>query len=466
MSDLERKIEGACKGVLTCLDPLLDNGKKIRRDQMRLDINSPDRRASFSYPPAKIKNLCDRVKTFLTHEVTDDLVWRYLVEIIPDNYKQEGSVSSEFLDEAAKCFLRKLKKEEKMFDFYFPIQGLHFNGSFDLEVVNGCFFCNHSQSEFVEKARLAVERGISKDFIDNCPQTPVFFKVSSSGQTAQEACRKAKDDVELALNVLRLFVGSYYHDIQMMPTGPRFMRVEENILTGNRRGYVLYETDDGVIGPSGWRYDHWQSFVFRDEQIKRCKKYLPRINELLCSCSQGIGSRQDFAGRLLRVVNWFGKASIADSIAESFLLYAMSLESLLSEGRTPKETYGERVAALIMRSNFDWICPGDENLFSSFKKELDEASSESERFEVIKKEIIDLFKYRNLVAHGNLLQTEIKPDKLLTLEFLVRNSVLSFIDGGWQTLEKFKASLIISPGTCHNANEVGSEVCGQHCRTK
>jgi hypothetical protein len=163
---------------------------------------------------------------------------------------------------------------------------------------------------------------------------------------------------------------------------------------------------------------------------------LSRINYLLCSLEPG--KRTDTAGRLLRAINWFGKASTTSSVAESFLLYAVAAESLLSEGHTPKETYAKRIAALITRHDIEVIYPWGGYLSSGFRKKLDDASSKNDRVTIINDRVIELFTYRNDVAHGMVLEDEIDPINLLDLETLARNSILSFVDGGWDTLGQFK----------------------------
>jgi hypothetical protein len=56
----------------------------------------------------------------------------------------------------------------------------------------------------------------------------------------------------------------------------------------------------------------------------------------------------------------------------------------------------------------------------------------------VREHVIQLFGYRNKIAHGQILDQDIDPLNLLDFETLVRNSILSFLIADWKKFRDFK----------------------------
>jgi hypothetical protein len=299
--------------------------------------------------------------------------------------------------------------------------------------------------ELARQGRDRLPEDYYEERIADLGRVPAFFKVILTGHTGR-ANQTGKEEAELALNVLRLFVGSYYWNFHRSPSRPICMGISGTLPAFGRHSSVFHvyrdrPTQEQLLGGSE-EYGGRRDIELNHETVEDLRKdFLPHINQLLRSLGSETETREDVARRLPRVINWFGKASTTNSIAESFLMYAISLEGLLSEGRTPKEEYARRVAALLTRNGAKGLYPFIGYLSSPFVGRLRQASSRSERFTIVKDRVVELFGYRNDIAHGRVLEDEIEASNLLDMESLIRNSILSFLDGGWNTLKGFKAWL-------------------------
>ncbi len=346
------------------------------------------------------------------------------------------------LEQAAASFLDKVEREITDRIVYIPIEGIEVNSSRNLQLAR-CQLCrNFSDSELMMLVRQSKEKfpETLDEFLSSFEQAPAFFKVSVSGHS-KRVIEEGEKEVELALNVLRLFLGSFYSDVYRQSSGPRCMGLIGTLHTGEH-SHVLYVYADVPIeeqfpGSSvKIRHHTHMPFTLDNRTVEGLKELgLARINQHLHSVDNG----GDVARRLLRAIEWFGKATTASSVVECFLMLAISVEALLSDGRTPKETYAKRIAALVTRHGREGLYPYDGYYVSSeFGEELKNASCQSERFNVVRNKVEKLFEYRNDIAHGSKLEGEIDALHSLDLETLVRNSILSFVDGGWNTLGEFK----------------------------
>jgi hypothetical protein len=120
------------------------------------------------------------------------------------------------------------------------------------------------------------------------------------------------------------------------------------------------------------------------------------------------------------------------------MFYSISVEALLSEGRTSQNTYSNWMAALVSQDSETTIYPLNGARSKQFSKKLHEAKDISEKFLVVKEHCLKLFDYRNDIAHGAILDKNIESVILLDLETLSRNTILAFLNGPWHSIKEFK----------------------------
>lgn len=449
MDDTRDKVIAAFKGLMTnCkLCPLGEGLRRSGHTWSGLMIGGEFydvvcRRRDFD----RLVDLLDRL---FSAQIGQQCVSDCLQEIVSEWIeKGHDDKNQEQLESAAEAFLTRVEEELYEFLVFVPIEGLKFNSSSALKVARCLLYRNYDASRVMELVQCPEDARLCKSYeriTEAHEQASAFFKVALSGHFERVA-ERAREEAELSLNVLRLLTGSYYHNIHKRSSIPRFMGI---VGTRPRLGAHNSVLCVRVDQPAKWRrpgsseqYQHPESVELERERLERLKNdFLPRINQLIGSPESR--AKHEIARRLLRVVNWFGKASTASTIAESFLMYAISIESLLSEGRTRKETYAKRIAALVTCD--ERFSPKRYLLSSHFAEALHGSSTRSERFTVVYERVRRLFLRRNHVAHGRVLEDQIEVVDLVDLEVLVRNSILSFLDGGWDTLEQFKSWLDTQP---------------------
>jgi len=347
------------------------------------------------------------------------------------------------MEQAATDFLDKVEREILDHVIYIPVEGIEANISQNLQLAQ-CQLChNFSDSELMMLVRQSKEKFPEEqdEFLSSFEQAPAFLKVGVSGHFNQ-AIKKGREEAELALNVLRLFLGSFYFDVYRQSSDPKCMGLIGTLHKGDHSHVFCIQADVPIekqVPGSSVKFRHYarRSFTLNNGTVEGLKKLgLTHINQHLHSLAAGNGG--EVARRLLRAIEWFGKATTTSSIVESFLMLAISVEALLSDGRTSKETYAKRMAGLVTRHGREGFYPYGGSVSSEFGEELKNASRTSERFNVVRNRVEKLFEYRNNIAHGGKLEGEIDALHSLDLETLVRNSILSFVDGGWNTLEEFK----------------------------
>ncbi len=369
-------------------------------------------------------------------------VSRYLGEAVTNWIEQGYDVDDQLrLEQTAQDFLEKVEGRISDYQVYIPVEGIEINIRQGLSLARCQLYQNSSDSELMQLVFRQRKRWPEDpEQLVAYEQAPAFFKVAVSGHYRQ-AIERAREEVELAFNVLRLFLGSFYMDKYVRPSTPKMMG-----LLGTRyrdeHSQVLFAQEhipiDEQFPGSSVSFRHYETFNVRCKTIRWMESLgLAQINQYLCSLKKN-DRDEDVALSLLRAIAWFGKATTASSIAESFLMYAISAEGLLGGGdRTPKEVYALRVAALVVRCGEEGIYPMGGYISKEFDRKLGKAN-QSDRFNIIRERTEVLFNERNLIAHGGRLEDEIDPMNLLDFETLIRNSILSFVGGGWKRLGEFK----------------------------
>lgn len=348
------------------------------------------------------------------------------------------------LEQAAQHFLTRVEEQIRSLVVFVPVEGL--DATFTQEVqVARCHLCRNSpQSELMQAVAQSRQRVHANEKSPlPAEETPTYFKVGVESQF-KRALEQAREEAELAMDVLRLFLSSFYFDVHQQSV-PR----QIGILGTRHEGrygsmYVLREGVPVEDQSPGFQesYRHVAPYRITSETIAYMRDHgLDKINVHLRSLESSGG--QETARSLLRAITWFGKAATAGSIAESFLMYAISIEALLSGGdRTPKETYGQRIAALVTRADDQIIFPFGGSVSRQLARALDAAADRDARFTLMYNRTVELFGTRNDIAHGAKLEGEIDALDLLDFETLIRNSILSFVDGGWSGLDDFKQWMV------------------------
>ncbi len=284
--------------------------------------------------------------------------------------------------------------------------------------------------------RLKEEESYSKFSME---RASAYAELEARGHSAR-ADQNAKHEARLALDVLRLFVGSYYFDIHRRPRVPLKMGLLGTVYTG-QQSHVLRSRGKGPIGSKFLGFSgeilHSEDFELLSGAIEMMDHFdVAHLNKLL---GRAESAKDAIGKRLTRAASWFGKGTTADSKSDSFLMHAIAIEALLSaEGRMKTETLAERMAVLASRKDEDGICPLCSSYVSREFHERLEGKSQEDIFCEAEKRVIELYPLRHSIAHGAALEQDIEVQDLLDFETLVRVSILSFVKGGWESLDEFK----------------------------
>jgi hypothetical protein len=356
-----------------------------------------------------------------------------MIDWIEQGHDREDTIQAE---QVAGDLFDRVEQEIKSLLVYVPIEGLTGSYPDGLQLGRCQLYRNSRQSELRKLLEADKKRLPTFDDYSEVEKAPAFLRVSLTAH-ANKARQQALEETRLALNVLCLFIGSYFFDTYKDEKMPRCMGALGTLPM--RTHEVVFDASahipiDEQYPGSSMSLRHHRSFELKSGADRLLiDNGLERINQLICEIVPS--SKGSLSIRLLRAINWFGQATTADGIAESYLLYAIAAESLLSEGRTGKETYGIRMAALVTREKDLYPIYG-QYISPRFAKEFQKHPDQ--HFQVTKKRVVDLFDVRNGIAHGRLLDYEIEPSDLLDLESLVRCSILSFVLGGWASLDEYK----------------------------
>lgn len=273
--------------------------------------------------------------------------------------------------------------------------------------------------------------------LEEARNAPSYIKVVVHGQAAF-ALQQAERYGTAALAVLQLFQGSYRSD--------RFVATKRQMAVLGKYspassavrlsfpGATLQSGSDALIH---FNIKEDVAFVLNPEVLSRMQAYGAT---LLCTyLGKAIkDENDDMAWRVYRAVHAFAKATTTDDIVDSFLYLAIAIEALLSEDRTPQETYARQMAALVTRGRVGMLYPMDGWVDPVFTATLRGFTDRSDAFEWVQSQVLEFFTFRNRIAHGKLKESEMGLHHLGNFETLVRNTVLSFVMGKWDSLQAFK----------------------------
>ena len=335
---------------------------------------------------------------------------------------------------AMESFLKSLQEEIKPQTYYVLISGLTCTQNVQ---IGACTLTPIKDSP-LEKliARGAQKFGSAYD-LGSLNSSDSYFSVRVSGQN-KTAIDIALEEVQLSLNIIRLFLSSYFMDENDRSIVHRF-GITGTFLADEDR-IVYSENLEQPEDKRGIGLDHSKRIVQKTlfhtpENQKRVADLggLTLVNRILTE-----RFTNDLVPRLLKAILWFGKGSSTRKVADSYMMYAISVECLFSEGRTSENRYSQYVSALTALDSEALIHPIQWRLSPTFAENLRQASSLKERQLVVKKRFDELFRIRNHVAHGKIFDDEIQQDDLVDFETLVRGTILQYIDHNWGSFKLFK----------------------------
>lgn len=320
-----------------------------------------------------------------------------------------------------------------------PIDGLIIDTQESIELARSIIKTNHKNSTLNIAVTNLEEK--HKDFtnLEVFKDSPSFAECRTYAQSTR-AVDIAVNMVNQSLDILRLYLGSYYFDVHSKSSSQTRMGISRSFASEDRSHAIILDAHKDYaeqIPGSSTNIIIDDKYRITQEILDFMDKFsLQKINSLFDN--PDTKAKEHISRRLLRSINWFAKATTAKNLADSFIFYAISIEALLSEGRTPQHTYSDWIAALVSQDEKIKIYPMDGARSKEFSNNLNKAESVSKRYKVVKDRCMELFDYRNNIAHGAILDKNIDPVALLDLETITRNSILSFLQGSWKTFNDFK----------------------------
>jgi hypothetical protein len=429
-------LDGVLKGFLRTLDL-----KPLKSDQgwtsgdyfgtMRFFESDGDDRQLY-YRKQELHRFIDKLSILYPDQIDKRFASHLLVDLacewIENGYQVEDQ---DIVTELLSGYLHEIEENIKTYSVYIPISGLKLGSNSSIRVGQLTLRDNIKDSEMgcvIQRARYVNE---------SVKKAPAFAKLSVLAHR-RHAMEKAKEIAEETLDVLRLYLGSHYYDIY---ANSRSMGIT-GTLPGQGVTEVYYTDsekplDNQIPGCLSTR-DAQLPYELADGAVKSLNALgLSRLNSLFEDVEETNLSKSTEL-RLYRAVSWFSRGTTASKIAESYLMYAIAAEALLSEGRTPKADYAKWIAGLVTRGEEQLVYPVGGGLSKAFLNRIKNDDNVSERFNTVRKHVIGLFGYRDNIAHGQILDQDIDPLNLLDFETLVRNSILSFLIADWEAFDDFK----------------------------
>ena len=346
------------------------------------------------------------------------------------------------LETYANAFIDEIESNTKDRDIYVPLYGIDLDNIPPIEIGNCTLIKNTGDpvlQKVLEEKADKENYDLPEEFVEAVQKSPAFFKVKTSGHH-KRSILNAETEARISSNILMLFIGSYYYDRFRNSTHPRALFIASGKSPKDEKVFLsTYQDEHSGNTQLGGQieYLHNQPYEIKEAQLKLFEQlHLHKINNMMREIS--LGTAAQVTKRLFLAISWFGKGTTASSVAESYMCNAISIESLLTQGRTHQQSYAHEISALATRGDSRTLFPHPQLLSKKFADQLLREKSVIGRREVIRKKAIELLKYRNLIAHGHIAYDKCEPLMQLDFEALVRSCILSFIDGGWQTLPDFK----------------------------
>ena len=440
--DLKMKIIAAFKGFITTqrLEPVKGRSKQDSAYYRSLRFFQSDESSyELQYQRWKRQIILELVDRLFPGQVDRQFVHKVLMRAatawIEHGYDKNDQVQLEL---AAEKFISDVERGIESRIVFIPVTGLEVNVHQPLQLGRCHLYSNSPDSELMQLVKQHRERLRARpdELFPVFEQAPAYFRIKLSGHS-QKTIERGKEEVELALNILRLYMASYYLDIYQSPQVQRRMGVSGTLFDGSHSNVMFIK--DGIpideqYPGSNDQFRHNRSFQIRTVDLKAMKLHgIDKINQYIGSSESSL--HNEVSPRMLRAISWFGKAAASSNAVDSYIMCAISIECLISEGNTPKETYAKYIASLLARKLDTELFGGD------FSQEFGKKINALDRigcFEIIRDRVIELFSHRNDIVHGRVLDAELDINKLLDFESLARNFIIAFAISGWNNLEEFK----------------------------
>jgi len=347
--------------------------------------------------------------------------------------------SDSAIDQATDAAISAIEASIKPFRIVVPLSGLVFDSTEPLDLAGAKLIRNHADSD-VQVALEGIKEKVGQDDLYKVfSEAPAYLECEIEAQQ-KRAIEKAVEMAQSAIDILHLYIGSFYFRKYRDQSFDQEINIGRLAVPSEETDVLIFDSSKPTRGQLGGA--SFSRKIFVDFEVNRnvigmmvdCE--LEKVNSLLAEASSK--EKVHVSRRLLRAVNWFSKGTRAQSIADAFLMFCISIESMLSEGRTAQDAYAAWLASLICREEDVNLHPIGGYLSSEFARHLRNSSTLSERFNVVLARCKKLFDYRNNIAHGNLLDEEIKAHFLLEIETIARNAIFAFVQGGWETLPDFR----------------------------
>ncbi|MHA1752160.1 MAG: hypothetical protein ACTSWR_11195 [Candidatus Helarchaeota archaeon] len=417
------------KEIQNIFDPDYYNSFKFFYD-------SKDNFALF-YKRACFDQIIEYINKYFKYRIDKKLTARLLKEnicSIISNIEEYNDVS---IEKAAIDFLDVINEHIKEFEFYIPVYGIDLSCINDFEIGNCHYYKNTKNSELRNLIASRKHREEFKNIYKYYNNVPGYFKLHLSAHY-KIAAERALSTCNEALNILRLYVASYYFDrikrsspsIQMGIAGILAREINNDKLT-----FPLdFLTDKKIYAISG-RPEAHMSYEINHKLVDYMKSC--GLTEINTEISKDNSDKR--TKRVLRAIDWFSRATHSENILNSFIMYIISIECLFSEGRDSKEKYSKYVSTLVNDNTTEYIHPWDGIVSPGFNKKLKSAiGSRKKRNYVFYKRFIELYEIRNKIVHGNMTIEKLEQGDILDLETLSRNTILAFIKHKFKDLKMFK----------------------------
>ena len=444
--DIEKKVLDAFKGFINSykLEPMAINHDRLRPKYSPTSVTFKKDKELLElfYEVESHQRICKILGQLFPGQIDNKLVLKLLIDATT-RWIEAGNdpTDQSKLEQAGQEFIVMVREKIRPFLIFLPVEGLKIDstkcvtlGRCKLQVHDrkSNLFQILEQDKTRWKKEASKESGISK-------RVKAYFTCEITGPP-QKALDRGIEEANLALSMLRLYISFYYfHEYQ---DDIVYRMGLAGSLNFNEKIRVFYiNPNESIVNQfPGFREQRkiYKELEIDDELIEHMEENgLERLNKLFQSLDLN-RSGDDVARRLLRAVTWFAKGTNARSIADSFLMYAIAIEGLLSEDRTPQETYATQIAALVTTDKDQLIYPVGGYISIQFAKQLKEAESLNTKYNLVRNRVLDLFNYRNRIAHGAILEDEVNTINLLDFETLAKNTILSFVSGGWESFSAFK----------------------------
>lgn len=356
-------------------------------------------------------------------------------------YETEDPDDSFTLAKASEDFIRQIVDAIRPFHLIVPIEGLKLESSEGVKLGNCTLYKNTEYSEFQELAKIHKHRLHKIDtqvsWLDQL-QAYMTYKIEAH---EKRAVQEAIEEANLSISILQLFIGSHYFGRSGMGYIRRDVGVS-GLVFKNERTRVFSYTDPSIDSKESTSKLHEEYLPSWPYELKG--KWASELQELgLARINNSIQARGTDASdsvstRIYRAIKWFSNATVASDSANSYMMFAIALESLLSTGNVPTSKYAKQVGALITSISGEKLLePIPTYLHQKFAMELRSSQNSDDRFNIIASRTEELFQYRNKIVHGAVADEDVDRAFLLDFESIVRNSIISFIRHDWNTINEF-----------------------------